>query len=238
LRQLALLLKYIFKGEQENMVSLSEFSKDDLKKFQQKISEQLKKVDETSFDPRESEEKTTHNEEDLGGTSKKITDKDAKTEKSVETKKDFPPEHGDGSEEMTGPTQGDVMSQILAALKEIAGKLDALAPKAPMPEPAPVDQIQQSATPPGPVATPSTTPAPTETKVPEKGDININVTKQQVEEILKGMGITPSEIAKKPKQDTEHPIAKGNDVTYDKIKKMSWDEVHNVNDEINPRPYY
>lgn len=220
------------------MTDLTKFSKEDLKKTYTEIGEHLKKVDEKDFDPNQSTPDAAHLEDKIGGTSKKIEAKDGeKTEKSVETKKDFPPGNGN-DEQMTEPTQGDVMAQILAMLKEISGKLDVLTPKAPEPvAPAPTDQIQQSATPPGPVTTPATTPTVTDTKTPEKGDININVTKAVVEEILKGMGITPSELVKKPKQETGHPIEKTGDLTYAKIAKMSWDEVHEASAKMNPTYY-
>lgn len=214
------------------MVDLTKFSKEDLKKTSEEISTYLKKVDEKDFDPNETTPDAAHLEDKLGGTSKKIEDKGGeKTEKSLETKKDFPG-GPDESEQMTAPSQGDVMAQILAMLKEILGKLNV----APTPAPAPTDQIQHAITPPTPVTTPSTTPTGTD-KV--KGDININVTKSQVEEILKGMGLTPSAITGKPKQETGHPIEKGtSSLTYEKIKKMSWEELNNANAEMNPGPYY
>jgi len=208
------------------MVDLTKFSKEDLQKTFKEIDTYLKKTDETEFDPNQTTPDAAHLEDDLGGTSKKIEDKGG--EKSVE-KADFP--NGDETEQMTQPSQGDAMSQILALLQEILGKLNVPAPAPPMP-PAPTDQIQQSAMPPGPVATPSTTPT-----TEPKGDININVTKQ-VEEVLKGMGLTPSTITQKPKMETGHPIEKAGDLTYAKIKKMSWEELNNINAERNPGPYY
>ena len=218
------------------MVDLSKFSKEDLKKTAGEITEYLKKADEKDYDPNQSTPDAAHLEDKLGGTSKKIEDKGGeKTEKSLETKKDFPGNGGEGGEEMTAPSQGDMQAQILAMLKEILGKLSA--PPAP-PAPAPTDQIQHAITPPTPVATPATTsPSTTETKTPEKGDININVTKSQIEEVLKGMGITPSGVSPKPKQDTGHPIGKSDAMTYDKIKKMSWDELYYYDQETNPRAF-
>ncbi len=220
------------------MVDLTKFSKEDLKKTAEEINAHLKKVDERDFDPNESTPDAAHLEDKLGGTSKKIEDKGGeKTEKSVETKKDFPPGNGNGNgndEEMTGPTQGDTMAQILAMLKEILGKLSA---PTPTPAPAPMDQIQHSAEAPTPVATPSTTPTVTDTKTPEKGDININVTKAIVEDVLKGMGITSSDITKKPKQDTGHPLEKTGNLTYEKIKKMSWDELYNYDQQTKSESF-
>lgn len=219
------------------MVDLTKFSKEDLKKTSAEINAYLKKVDEKDFDPNQSTDDAAHLEDKLGGTSKKIEDKgEEKTEKSVETKKDFPPGNGNGDEEMTAPSQGDMQAQILAILKEILGKLSA--PPAPPMPPAPTDQIQHSVVPTAPVATPATTsPTTTDTKVPEKGDININVTKSQIEEVLKSMGITPSGVTQKPKQETGHPIEKSTSMTYEKIKKMSWDELYNYDQEINPRAF-
>lgn len=226
-------IKIKTKGEQN--MDLSKFSKEDLKKTAGEISEYLKKVDEKDYDPNQSTPDAAHLEDKLGGTHKKIEDKGGETtEKSVETKKDFPGEGGKpgGDEDMTPPSQGDMQAQILAMLKEILGKLSA--PPVP-PAPAPTDQIQHAETPPTPVATPAT--AASTTKTPEKGDININVTKSMVEEVLKGMGITPSSETPKPKQDTGHPIEKGNSMTYEKIKKMSWDELYNYDQEVNPRTF-
>ncbi len=216
------------------MVDLTKFSKEDLKKTAAEINTYLKKVDEKDFDPNQSTDDAAHLEDKLGGASKKIEDKGGeKTEKSVETKKDFPP--GNGDEEMTAPSQGDMQTQILAMLKEILGKLSA--PPAPPMPPAPTDQIQHSVVPTAPVATPATTSPTTDTKVPEKGDININVTKSQIEEVLKGMGITPSGVTQKPKQEIGHPIEKSSSMTYEKIKKMSWDELYNYDQETNPRTF-
>lgn len=216
------------------MVDLTKFSKEDLKKTATEINTYLKKVEEKDYDPNQSTPDAAHLEDKLGGTSKKIEDKGGeKTEKSVETKKDFPGGK-DETENMTEPSQGDMQMQILAMLKEILGKLSA--PPAP-PMTAPTDQIQHAITPPTPIATPATTSSTTETKTPEKGDININVTKSQIEEVLKGMGITPSGVTQKPKQDVGHPIEKSTSMTYDKIKKMSWDELYNYDQEINPRAF-
>jgi hypothetical protein len=209
------------------MTDLTKFSKDDLKKSVSEINAYLKKADEKDFDPNESTPDAAHLEDKLGGTSKKIEDKGTETKKA-----DFPPSGEDQSEEITDPSQGDVMSQILAMLKEILGKLNVAPTPEPM-APAPTDQIQHAETP-APVATPSTTPAPS----PTKSDININVTKSQVEEILKGMGFNPSVLTQKPKVESGHPIEKGNSLTYEKIKKMSWDELAAVNTEMNPGPYY
>lgn len=217
------------------MVDLTKFSKEDLRKTFEEINTYLKKADEKDYDPNQTTPDAAHLEDKLGGTSKKIEDKGGETTKSVETKKDFP-NGGDESEQMTAPSQGDVMTQILAKLEEILGKLNV---PAPTPAPAPTDQIQHSAMPPTPVATPSTSPSPTIDK-PEKGDININVTKSQIEEVLKGMGLTPSTVTQKPKEDTGHPIEKkgGGALTYEKIKKMSWLELNDINTEMNPGPYY
>ena len=215
------------------MVDLTKFSKDDLKKTAAEINTYLKKAEEKDYDPNESTPDAAHLEDKLGGTSKKIEDKGGeKTEKSLETKKDFPNGAPDESEQMTEPSQGDAMSQILALLQEILGKLNV---PAPTPGPAPTDQIQHSVEPAAPVATPSTTSTPT---IPAKGDININVTKAQVEEVLKGMGLTPSQVTQKPKVIGGHPIEKGADMTYSKISKMSWSELNNYNTEVNPGPYY
>ncbi len=219
------------------MVDLTKFSKEDLKKTAAEINTYLKKVDEKDYDPNQSTPDAAHLEDKLGGTTKKIEDKGGegeKTEKSLETKKDFPGGK-DETENMTAPSQGDMQMQILAMLKEILGKLSA--PPAP-PMPAPTDQIQHSVVPSTPAATPATTSSTsTDTKVPEKGDININVTKSQIEEVLKGMGITPSGVTQKPKQDVGHPIEKTGSMTYDKIKKMSWDELYNYDQEINPKAF-
>ena len=213
------------------MVDFKQYSIADLKKSVTEINTYLKKAEEKDFDPNETTPDAAHLEDKLGGTSKKIEDKGTETKKA-----DFPgdaPAQPDESEEMTAPSQGDAMTQILALLQEILSKISVPAPVAPMP-PAPTDQIQQSAEPMTPVATPSTS----STSAPLRGDVNINVTKAQVEEILKGMGLTPSQITAKPKVDSGHPIGKSADVTYDKIKKMSWAELNNYDAQNNPGPYY
>jgi len=210
------------------MVDLTKFSKDDLKKTAAEINTYLKKAEEKDFDPNESTPDAAHLEDKLGGTSKKIEDKGTETKKA-----DFPPEapapNGDGSEEMTAPSQGDAMSQILALLQEILSKIGA--PAAPPMPPAPTDQIQQSAAAPAPVATPSTSS-------PSKSDININVTKAQVEEILKGMGLTPSQVTAKPKVDSGHPIEKGASVTFKDISKMSWEELNVLDSQKSNGAHY
>jgi len=205
------------------MVDLTKYSKEDLKKTAAEINTYLKKAEEKDFDPNESTPDAAHLEDKLGGTSKKIEDT------GTETKKEFPdnngaPTGGDPSEEMTAPSQGDAMAQILALLQEILSKINVPAPT-PEVAPAPTDQIQQSAEPIAPVATPSTTPTGV------KGDVNINVTKAHVEEILKGMGLTPSKLPAKPKVDSGHPIGKSSNVTFKDIGKMSWSELNNLDDQ-------
>ena len=212
------------------MVDLTKFSNADLKKSVEEINAYLKKAEEKDYDPNQTTPDAAHLEDKLGGKTEKIEDKGTETKKA-----DFPPEQKDPSEEMTAPSQGDAMSQILALLQEILGKLNVPAPTPEPAVPAPTDQIQHAETP-APVATPSTSPSST-TSTP-KGDININVTKAQVEEILKGMGLTPSQVTAKPKVESGHPIEKGVDVTYSKIAKMSWEECNAVNTQLNPGTYY
>lgn len=218
------------------MVDLTKFSKADLKKTAEEINTYLKKADETEFDPNETTPKGPHLEDKLNGSTKKIEDSGSEeTTKSAVKKADFP---NNESEQMTEPSQGDVMSQILQLLQEINGKLNKPAEPA-MPAPAPTDQIQHAETPSAPVATPSTAASTSTTTDGKKGDININVTKAQVEEILKGMGLAPSTATPKPKQETGHPIEKGTaTLTLKEINKMSWDELNDYNATINPGPYY
>lgn len=219
------------------MTDLTKFSKDELKKAYAEIGAQLKKADEKDYDPNQTTPDAAHLEDKIGGTSKKIEDKGGETEKSA-VKKDFPPEENGNEqppeEEMTEPSMVDVCQQILQILQEIRGKLNTPTPPA---VPAPTDQVQLSATPPTPTATPATTP--TITKPESKSDININVTKSQVEEILKGMGFTPSGATPKPKAESGHPIEKGDEaLDYQKISKMTWDELHAYNAKVNPGSYY
>lgn len=210
------------------MVDLTKFSKDDLKQAAKEIQKYLKKIDEQDYDPNDTTPDAEHLEDDLGGTSEKIEDEGTEeTEKSV-NKEDFPV---DETEQMTPPSQGEMMLQILQILQEIKGKLNTPEPpEPPAPEPPlPEDEIQQSA------ESPTSGPG-------GKGEININVTKQQVEkqvlDVLKRMGLTPSSAARKPGMDSGHPIEKKNSLTYDKLKKLSWEELNNINSELNPGPYY
>jgi len=186
------------------MVDLTKFTEEDLKKSFLELGQHLKgkltKADMTSFDPRETEEKPANEEEKLGGESKKMpipTGEGKETKKEAVKKEDFPPENGNGGapkdESMTETSQTDVLAQILQILQELKAKMN---PPAPAPvAPTPNDQVQLSATAPTPQATPSTTPS--------KSDININVTKSIVEDVLKGMGITPTPaLTPKPKVDS------------------------------------
>lgn len=215
-------------------MDLSKFSKDDLKKTASEISEYLKKAAETDYDPDATVDHGTHEEEKLGGTPKDIVKPavsgGGEAAKSADVKKDDynggngDMMNGNGGEGMTEGSENQVLMQILEILQEIREKL--VTPAAPAPTP----EIKASATPPAPVTTPATA---TGTEViPPKGDININVTKSLVEDVLKEMGITKSATTQKPKQETGHPIEKTGGVTYDQIKKMSWDEVYNADVEM------
>jgi hypothetical protein len=211
------------------MVDLKQYSIADLKKTATEINTYLKKAEEKDFDPNESTPDAAHLEDKLGGTSKKIEDSGTETKKADFPSEEPAPENGDGSEEMTAPSQGDAMSQILALLQEILSKIGA--PAAPPMPPAPTDQIQQSAEAIAPIATPSTSS-------PSKSDININVTKAQVEEILKGMGLTPSQVTAKPKVESGHPIGKSANVTFKDISKMSWEELNILDSSKSTSTHY
>lgn len=261
------------------MVNLEKFSVADLKKIYTEVGLQIQKTtekpekdgDETGYEPEQTVKRDEQEVNEFNGKTKKIEDtgKEAPegqaegsgkpginaptsaklgvTKASV--KKDYPQsaqmtKEPDPGEQMTEPSEANQMAQIMQMLQEILGKIGQ-AGGAPTPEMPPTDQIQHSEVPAPVTATPSTT------GTDGKG-VTINVTKRHVEDILKGMGYTPSGVSTpKPSVEVGHPlgndsgietnslvskfkIEKGMSPVVKNIGKMDWDECYNLSESMKP----
>lgn len=131
---------------------------------------------------------------------KQDTDTEEEEKPEEEEQENEEEEKQDVSPDVTEGTMGDVLQQILEALQDIKTMISRL--NEPEEEEA---------------------PAPEDTEI-SMSDIDKKVEKE-VKKHLQELGLTKSAEVKKPKENAEHPIQKGEQLTMQELSKMTWREV-------------
>lgn len=185
------------------------------------------KAEPADYDPNAETPKASVEEDKKPAETSVSNDKDAKIGKAGE----FAP----GQDEAVSPgTQADVLAQILEAIQELKTMCAQMMQGDAEPQGQEVQDafhppVQKEAEAPAPAA--PTAGAP----ISEKQIASIVV--KAMEDKFKEFGIAKTE---KPKVETGHPIEKTASMPSDmkSVAKMSWEEVHALNDRNRPKSFY
>lgn len=177
------------------------------------------------YDPNEKTPKTTVEETKKPAETSESQEADAKIGKDG----GMPPMAGNG-DDMSPGTQADVLSQILEAIQDLKSMLAQVAGgNGNGGQEAPAEEVQMSAQPQVEKEAPMPTAPASEKQI-------ASIVVKAMEDKFKEMGFVKTE---KPKEDSGHPIAKATaNPSMDEIHKMSWSDVHALNDKRRPPNFY